>query len=141
MTYDKFDADSNFQLSIGSFSCFSTGQLPSCSSTGFDESELEITFNGISYDIKGPVYLLFTDGMVNSDDNWFGLSTGTSVSMDAGMAGEFINFGAGNRVDLELTSTEPSVTVVPVPEPALASLQTLALIVVVAVRRRRHRAS
>jgi len=141
LSYDKFDADSNFQLGLGFFSCFSTGGTPSCSGAAFDQSELNINFNGMSYDITGPVYLLFTDGMVNSDDNWFGMSTGTFVSMDEGMAGEFIKFGAGNLVGLELTSPEASVTVVPVPEPALASLQTLALIVVVAVRRCRHRAS
>lgn len=140
LSYDKFDAGSNFQLGIGFFSCSSSGGTPSCSGAGFDQSELIVNFNGTSYDITGPVYLLFTDGMVNSDDNWFGMSTGTSVSMDGGLAGDFIRFGAGNLVGLELTSPEASVTVVPVPEPALASLQTLALIVVVAIRRRRHRA-
>lgn len=79
--------------------------------------------------------------MVNSGDNWFGMSTGTIVTMDGGLAGDFIKFGAGNLVGLELTSPEASVTVVPVPEPALASLQTLALIVVVAIRRCRYRAA
>jgi hypothetical protein len=97
-------------------------------------SELNVVFNGMSYDITGPVYLPFTDGMVNSEDNWFGLSTGTYVSMNGGMAGEYLKYGAGNHVDVQLTSTEGSVTVVAVPEPALAGLQAAVLIVLAGIR-------
>jgi len=140
--YDKFDADSNFQLALGFFSCSTPGGQPTCfGSSGIDQSQLDISFNGVSWDIIGPVFLPFTAGMVNSKENYFGLSTGSSVFLSGGIAGDYVKSGAGNQVDLELTSPEASVTVTAVPEPALATLQSLALIVLAALRRHVHRTS
>lgn len=137
LQYDRFDADDNFQQSLGSFDCTSiSGADPTCSGAGFGMDDLSIVFNGMSWDITGPVYLPFTAGEVNSNDNYFGLSTGTYIRMGmGGVAGDFLHYGAGNHVSLDLTSTEESVTVVPVPEPSLAGLQFVALLVVAAARR------
>ena len=61
--YEKFDAENNFQLSLGYFECTSmSGAEPICSGDGFNLQDLSKVFNGMSWDITGPVYLPFTDG-------------------------------------------------------------------------------
>lgn len=140
INFVKFDSDSNFQSDVGFFSCSTSGDEPNCSGDGFNLGQLSVSFNGSSWDITGTIELDFEDGEVNSNDNWFGMWTGTSVSMNGGMKGEFMKYGAGNSVEFDLTSTEGSVTVVAVPEPAQTGLQAMAIIVLAAIGRRRLRA-
>lgn len=132
----RYDANAFPVQFLGDFSCSaSSAQLmPQCSSSGGAVPSFSITDTGVSYAVSGDGSIDFNGGMINRDDNYFGVQFFNQLDLADGMAGDFAELGSGNTLAWSLESPESTVTVTAVPEPAAAALVTLGLLVAAGAR-------